>query len=78
VTNDDLAAAVHRDAEQHAPRTPARRAARALHTALITTSTTDAARRALGTVDPAIRADALKLLGRLADEHASSTKETSR
>jgi hypothetical protein len=53
-------------ASQHAPRTPERRAAAALHTALITTKTTDAARRALGTFgDPATRAAACELLDEL-------------
>ena len=53
-------------AGEHAPRTPERRAAAALHTALITTKTTDAARRALGTFgDQDTRAAACKLLDEL-------------
>ena len=57
---------------QHAPRTPERRAAAALHTALITTKTTDAARRALDTFgDPQTRAAARVLLYDL--EHQQET-----
>lgn len=56
-------------AEAAPPRTPERRAAAALHTALITTSTTDAAVRALGTfTDPGTRAAAVALLGQFETE----------
>jgi hypothetical protein len=56
-------------ASQHAPRTPERRAAAALHTALITTKTIDAARRALDTFgDPATRAAARQLLDQIEQE----------
>jgi hypothetical protein len=62
----DRAAAI---ARQHPPRTPGRRAAAALHAALVTTRTTEAARKALATFgDPATRADARALLGRLEKE----------
>lgn len=60
----DLAAA---EARSHAPRTPARRAAAALWVSLVTTSTLDRARAALADfAAPAVVADALALLHRLA------------
>ena len=53
-------------AAQHAPRTPERRAAAALHVALVTTKTAEAARRALGTVrDIETRESARTLLDQL-------------
>jgi len=56
-------------ARQAAPRTPERRAAAALYTALTTTKTADAARRALGTFgDPVNRAAAITLLDQLERE----------
>jgi hypothetical protein len=62
----DQAAAL---AERHEPRTPGRRAAAALHVALLTTSTTDGARRALGTLrDADTAAAALALLAELEQE----------
>lgn len=52
-------------------RSPERRAAAALHTALITTKTPDAARRALRTFcDTKTRAAAVALLGRIERETA--------
>lgn len=52
-------------AKGHAPRTPERRAAAALHAALSTTGTPDAARRALSFADGTTRAGALALLREL-------------
>jgi hypothetical protein len=53
-------------------RSPERRAAAALHTALITTRTPEAAVRALGTfTDPETRAGAVALLGQLAEQEAA-------
>lgn len=55
------------EAEQHEPKTPERRAAAALWTSLITTSTVDGARSALaGFAAPDVADDALRLLHRLA------------
>jgi len=51
---------------QAAPRTPERRAAAALYTALTTTKTADAARRTFG--DPVNRAAAIALLDQLERE----------
>ena len=60
----DQAAIVTRN---HAPRTPARRAAAALWVSLVTTSTVDGARSALaGFAAPDVADDALQLLHRLA------------
>jgi hypothetical protein len=71
VTNRQLAEAARLVAEQHAPRTPERRAAAALWAALGDTKTLTAARTALGTfADPQTTADALELLGRLGHEIA--------
>jgi len=68
MTNADLADRAARLARQHPPRTPERRAAAALHTALITTKTTDAARRALDAfTTPETRRGALDLLDQLAE-----------
>lgn len=62
-----LAELARLEAERHAPRTPERRAAAALHTAFITTKTIDGAKTALaGFAAPAVVADALQLLHRLA------------
>ena len=67
-SNDTLAARAADLAGQHEPRTPGRRAAAALHVALVTTRTPDAARRALATVrDPATRAAAITILDQLAE-----------
>lgn len=64
---EDLAELAAAEARSHAPRTPKRRAASALRTALITTSTVDGARAALsGFAAPAVVADALQLLHKLA------------
>lgn len=53
-------------------RSPERRAAAALHTALITTKTPEAAVRALRTfADPETSADAVALLGQLAEQEAA-------
>lgn len=53
-------------------RSPERRAAAALHTALITTKTSEAAVRALRTfTDPETSADAVALLGQLAEQEAA-------
>jgi hypothetical protein len=67
-----LAELARLEAEQHAPRTPERRAAAALWTAFITTRTIDGARAALpGFAAPDVQADALELLHRLAAQLAS-------
>jgi hypothetical protein len=57
-------------AEQHAPRTPERRATAVVYVALTTTKTTEAARRALAFADPVTRAAAAKLLDELTRESA--------
>jgi hypothetical protein len=67
--NAVLAARTGAIARQHPPRTAERRAAAALHTALVTTKTTEAARKALATFgDPATSADARALLEELTRE----------
>jgi hypothetical protein len=71
MTNASLADRARQVARQFAPRTPERRAAAALHAALITTKTAGAARRALDTFgDPATRAAAAELLEQLEQETA--------
>jgi hypothetical protein len=73
-----LAERARLEAERHAPCTPARRAASALWVSLITTSTVDGARSALaGFAAPAVVADALELLHRLAATAATATEGTS-
>jgi hypothetical protein len=62
-----LAELARLEALAHEPRTPARRVAAALHTALISTKTIDGAKTALaGFAAPAVVDDALQLLHRLA------------
>lgn len=64
--NGPLAELARHHAEQHAPRTPERRAAAHLRASLITTSSPQAARRALATFgEPQAQADAASLLHRL-------------
>jgi hypothetical protein len=71
VDAEQLAAAVLAEAEQHPARTPERRAACHLWSALITSPTVDAARKAIATFgEPETQADAEQLLGRLLKEHA--------
>ncbi len=66
-----LAERVRAVAEAAPPRTPERRAAAALHSALITTKTTEAAVKALrGFTDTETRAAAVALLGQLEREAA--------
>lgn len=63
---DQLAELARIEAERYPARSPERRAAAALWTALITTKTVGAARSALaGFAAPDVRAAALDLLGRL-------------
>jgi hypothetical protein len=58
---------VRAEAERHPARSPERRAAAALYVALTTTSSVDAARKALtGFTTPEVEADALALLHQLA------------
>ncbi len=67
--NDVLADRARVLAERYLPRTPERRAAAALYTALTTTKTVDAARRALATFGaPVTRAAAVVLLDELGRE----------
>lgn len=67
ITSDQLAALAHDEAMRHASRTPERRAASALWTALITTSSVDSAKRALGGFVPGdVEQAAIRLLHRLA------------
>ena len=74
--NAVLADAAVRLGRQHPPRTPGRRAAAALHAALVTTKTTEAARKALATFgDPATRAEARALLSQI-EEAATRTGRT--
>ena len=71
VDAEQLAEAVLAEGRRHAPKTPERRAAGALYTALTETSTIDGARRALaGFAAEQVQADALELLHRLAAELA--------
>lgn len=64
--NSDLAELAREVAETCEPRTRQRRAAAALYTALTTTKTPDAARRALREFAPiGVRMDALALLSEL-------------
>ena len=72
MTNTDLAARAAAIARQYAPRTPQRRAGAALHSALVTTGTPGAARRALAFTDPVTAAAARELL----DELDQIEKET--
>jgi hypothetical protein len=67
--NRDLAERAARVVRQHPRRTPERRAAAMTWAALITTKTTDAAQRALGTFgDPSTRGAAAALLAQLEQE----------
>ena len=69
MTNAALADRAARLGRQHPPRTPQRRAAAALRSALVTTGTPDAARRALTTFcNPATAAAARELLDELEQE----------
>lgn len=64
---EQLAAIVFAEAQRHKPRIPERRAAGHLWAALITSPTTDAARRAVATFGTEqTQAGALELLGRIA------------
>jgi hypothetical protein len=77
----DLADRAARIVRQHPYRTPERRAAAMTWAAIVTTRTTSAARRALGTFgDPAARPAALVLLGQLteADARAAPDPELTR
>jgi hypothetical protein len=70
-----LAEAARLEAGQHAPRTPARRAAAALYVALTDTGTVAAARRALASfATPEVQAAALELMHRLAAELAEAAQ----
>lgn len=75
VDAEQLAAAVFAEAQRHPARTPERRAACHLWSALITSATIDAARRAVRTFGTKeTQTAALELLGRLAAElRAEST-----
>jgi hypothetical protein len=67
VPNEVLAERARAEAQQHAPRTPERRAAAHLWTSLITSPTVSAARNAIATFGTAeTQAAALELLARLA------------
>ena len=67
--NAVLANAAVRIGRQHPPRTPGRRAAAAVYVALVTTKTTEAARKALATfTDAAGRAEARALLSQIEQE----------
>lgn len=67
---------VRAEAEQHPARSPERRAAAALWTALITTKSVGAARSALaGFAAPDVLADAVELLHRLAATAATATEQ---
>lgn len=74
-SNAVVAALAHAEATAHAPRTPERRAAGWLWVLLLETRTIRGMRFALAAIpDPAARADAERLLGRLAESAAA--KET--
>jgi len=75
MTNEHLADLACERAERYPPRTPERRAAAALYVALDTTTTPDAARRALDFVSPAVRAEAFALLCILEREAAAAGAE---
>lgn len=67
ITPDQLAALAHAEVLRHAKRTPERRAASALWTALVTTSSIESAKRSLaGFVTSETEAAAVRLLHRLA------------
>jgi hypothetical protein len=71
VDAEQLAAEVFAEAARFAARTPERRAACHLWSALITSPTVDAARRAIATFgDERTQSDAAALLGRFLKEYA--------
>lgn len=73
-----LAEAVLDEGGRHKIRSPGRRAAGHLWVCLMTTTSPEAARRAIPTFGtPEVQADALELLGRLAAQLQTSARETS-
>ena len=76
VTNEDLAELATLEARRHEPRTPRRRCAAALRSALITTTTVQSAIDALdGFTDPQTASDAVRLLHQLAASVATATEQ---
>jgi len=73
MSNALLAARARAEAERYQPRTPQRRAAAWAFTVLSTTTTIDAARRALADcLDPSVRYAATVLLRQLAEQKAGN------